>query len=176
MNIGYLKDFLDYFKDFPLERIGFMHPNYTSEEMAETHNQLWSEYYKATASNLDEVNIENFNLQLLWDEIQNIKSSNYNFEVNFSPELATKKQLDVFYNKPEHYIGKRCDDVFSNIMIKSDGSVIPAHGRCYNLELGNLYQSSLKSIWESKVLKNLRSDLNKAGGLFPACSRCCSAF
>ena len=61
-------------------------------------------------------------------------------------------------------------------MIKSDGSAIPAHGRCYNLTLGNVHNETLKQIWEGGQLKKLRTDLNKAGGLFPACSRCCSAF
>ena len=61
-------------------------------------------------------------------------------------------------------------------MIKSDGSVIPAHGRCYNITLGNLYENSIKEIWNSKTLNKLRLDLKKAGGLFPACSRCCSSF
>ena len=71
---------------------------------------------------------------------------------------------------------KKCLDVFSNIMIGSDGSVIPAHGRCYNLTVGNLYNEPLKDVWNSATLGRFREDLNKAGGLLPACSRCCSAF
>jgi len=54
--------------------------------------------------------------------------------------------------------------------------VIPAHGRCYNIELGNIYRQSLKEIWQSNALKKIRKDLKNDGGLFPACSRCCSAF
>ena len=61
-------------------------------------------------------------------------------------------------------------------MIKSDGSVIPAHGRCYNLNLGNIYSESLKEIWRSTVLNNFRDNLINNGGQLPACSRCCSAF
>lgn len=175
-NIGYLKDFLIFFKEFPLKQIGFMHTNFTPQNIADKHNKIWAQSYQATASNLDEINIDNFDLNQLWDEISNIKSSDYKFPVTFSPELASKEKLNEFYHKPEIIIGKSCNDVFTNIMVKSDGTTIPAHGRCYNLNLGNIYDNNLKDIWTGSTLNKLRGQLNKAGGLFPACSRCCSAF
>ncbi|VXB18101.1 conserved hypothetical protein [Flavobacterium sp. 9AF] len=175
-NIGYLKEFIAFFKDFPLKEIGFMHTNFTPQSVADNHNLIWKTKYKATASNIDEINIDNYNLELLWNEIQEIKNEKTSFKVIFSPEISSKDKLIEFYHNPEKIIGKRCNDVFSNIMIKSDGSVIPSHGRCYNLNLGNIYNNSLKEIWNTNVLKEFRSDLIKNNGLLPACSRCCSAF
>ncbi|WP_028887607.1 radical SAM protein [Tenacibaculum ovolyticum] len=175
-NIGYLTEFLNEIKHLPLKEVGFMHTNFTPEYVAQSHNEKWSQHYLATSSNMDEINIDNFNLDTLLKEIKKIKTTKLNFNVSFSPDISTKEGLDVFYHKPQEIIGKGCNDVFGNIMIKSDGSVIPAHGRCYNLELGNMYKESLKEVWNSKVLKKLRNDLNESGGLFPACSRCCSAF
>lgn len=175
-NIGYLKEFVDFFKNFPLTQIGFMHTNFTPQHVANLHNELWINSYKATASNVEEVNIDNFDLKLLLKEITSIKNEKYDFPISFSPEINSKERLEEFYHKPEKIIGKICNDVFTNIMIKSDGSVIPAHGRCYNLTLGNLHQDSLKEIWNAKVLKKFRSDLITNGGLLPGCSRCCSAF
>ncbi|WP_433991507.1 SPASM domain-containing protein [Kordia algicida OT-1] len=175
-NIGYLNEFLDFFKDYPLQQIGFMHSNFTEQRIADVHNEVWANSYPATASNVDEVNINNFDLDALWDEIAMIKSRNDKFPVNFSPEIASKEKLKEFYYKPEIKIGKMCNDVFTNVMIKSDGSVIPAHGRCYNLELGNIYEENLKQIWNGRVLSKFRATLSKNGGLLPACSRCCSSF
>jgi MoaA/NifB/PqqE/SkfB family radical SAM enzyme len=175
-NIGYLKEFLDFFKDFPLKEIGFMHSNFTHQSIADKHNKIWIDSYPATASNVDEVNIDNFDLKKLWHEINQIKAVNYPFKISFSPEIESQEKLHEFYHKPEKLIGKLCNDVFSNIMIKSDGSVIPAHGRCYNIQLGNIYTDCLKEIWSSSVLNKFRSDLINNGGLLPACSRCCSAF
>ncbi len=175
-NIGYLKTFLDFFKDFPLGQIGFMHPNFTPQHIADMHNKSWLHTYPATASNVDEINIDNMNVDALWDEIQDIKNNNYPFPIHFSPEVPSKKKLLQFYKQPEQVLGRMCNDVFTNIMIKSDGSVIPAHGRCYNLTLGNIHQQSLKQIWNADILKKFRSDLMSNGGLLPACSRCCSAF
>jgi len=86
------------------------------------------------------------------------------------------QKLELFYKQPQLFYGKRCYDVFRTMMIKSNGEVIPAHGRCYNLKIGNIYDQNLKTIWNSEVVARFRKDLNQAGGLLPACSRCCSAF
>jgi MoaA/NifB/PqqE/SkfB family radical SAM enzyme len=175
-NIGHLKSFLNFFKEFPLQRIGFMHTNFTSQKISDLHNNVWGSLYPSTSSNMDEINIDQFNLDELWDEILDIKNTPTNYPIHFSPEITSKEKLIEFYHNPEKIIGKGCNDVFTNVMIKSDGSVIPSHGRCYNLTLGNIYTEDLASIWKGSVLKKLRVNLNKSNGLFPACSRCCSAF
>lgn len=175
-NIGHLVEFVDYFKDFPIKQLGFMHTNFTDASIAAIHNQQVGEHYPATASNMEEINIANMDMDVLWEEMQVIKSREYAFPVTFSPEVNSREHLDVFYHHPEILMGKRCNDAFANIMVKSNGDVIPAHGRCYNLTIGNLYENNLKTIWNDKVISRFRQSLNKAGGLLPACSRCCSAF
>ena len=175
-NIGHLKKFADYFKKYPLKQLGFMHTNFTTDFMARNHNKILGNKYPATTSNTEHIEISKIDLKILFAEINEIKKSDYPFEITFSPEIIDEHKLDVFYNHPEKFLGKVCSDVYRNIMIKSDGSVIPAHGRCYNLDIGNIYNNSLKDIWNSKVVSDFRKDLMDAGGLFPACSRCCSAF
>lgn len=175
-NIGYLKKFTDYFSNYNLKQLGFMHTNYTTQLIADEHNKIYGNTYPATISNTEQINLDRMNLNELLNDILAIKSSKYKFPVTFSPEISDEKMLDVFYNQPEKLIGKNCSDVFRNIMIKSDGTVIPAHGRCYNINVGNIYNQSLPEIWNSSVFSKFRTDLMEAGGLLPACSRCCSAF
>ncbi len=175
-NIGHLTEFARYFNNYPLKALGFMHTNFTPKEVADGHNAVWGDKYHATVSNIEQVDVSKMNLDVLWEEMQEIKSGKFSFPVTFSPEMSNKQKLLEFYQSPGTKIGKRCNDVFHNIMIKSDGSIIPAHGRCYNLTLGNLHENSLSEIWNSKVYGEFRKDIMKAGGLFPACSRCCSAF
>lgn len=175
-NIGYLREFAKYFSKYPLTRLGFMHTNFTDQSIVDAHNSVWMDHYPATVSNIEQTDISKMNMELLWEEIAEIKSMPSAYPIVFSPEVSSYNQLLDFYLHPEKKIGKRCNDVFHNIMIKSDGTVIPAHGRCYNLTLGNLNSESLEEVWNSKVYGQFRSDILKAGGLFPACSRCCSAF
>jgi len=175
-NIGRLKEFLDYFKDYPLTNIGFMHTNYTPDEVADKHNNLFGTLYPATASNMKDIDISKYDLKLLFEEIEEIKKTKYPFKVAFSPEINTFESLHSFYHETEKMFGKKCYDIFRAIMIKSNGDVIPAHGRCYNLTIGNIYNENLKQIWNSQIIAKFRKDVSNAGGLLPACSRCCSAF
>ena len=168
--------FLDFMKDHPVAHVGFMHPNYTPESLAQEHNSRYGELYFSTHSNIEETNFEAVDLPVLLDQIKRIKGSSWPFTVSFSPDLDTMEGLVRFYHHPEQKVGKLCNDAFSNVMIKSNGQAIPAHGRCYQLEVGNIYENNLKEIWTSSVYKKFRSDLVKADGLFPACNRCCSAF
>jgi len=175
-NIGHLVEFVEFFKDFPINNIGFMHTNYTDETMVDKHNEKFSEYYRATPSNMEEINLEKMDLDLLWSEIKALKSLDLKFPISFSPELPSRELLEVFYKHPLVFLGKKCNDIFHNIMIKSNGDVIPAHGRCYNLTIGNMYQNNIKEIWNSDVIAKFRKTVDNEGGLLPACSRCCSGF
>lgn len=175
-NVGYLKSFTDSFKELGIDEIAFMHTQFTDPKMAMAHNQKWGNLYPATDSNLDEIDFDNMDLELLFEEMKAIRSEKYPFNIYFSPEMYSMEELEKYYKQPDQFIGKYCSEVFNSIMIKSDGSVIPAHGRCYNIDIGNIYQESIKEIWNSSVIKSFRSRLMAEGGFFPACSRCCSAF
>ena len=174
-NVGHLQELLNYLKMMPLHTVGFMHTCYTTDAMATLHNQLYGQYH-ATASNVSDTNIAKTNTNILFEEITDIKKSTYPFKVVFSPELNTKMELQNFYQQPQSKFGTTCFDVYRTLMIKTDGTAIPAHGRCYNVTVGNMYEQSLKQIWNGKPLTELRTSLKNAGGLFPACTRCCSAF
>ncbi len=174
-NIGHLESFLKQIGQFPLKQIGFMHTNFTTEDMASIHNTQYGSIYPATASNMEEIDVEEMDLDILYKEIARIKSSG-DPRIMFSPDLSSREDLEIFYHRPQLSIGKRCHDVFRNLMVKSDGSVIPAHGRCYNINLGSLYEHDLEEIWNSGAAAKFRKTLVGAGGLLPACTRCCSAF
>lgn len=176
-NTHNLFDFAEFFRAYPIKQLGFMHPNYTLEKTADEHNSLsFGTDYPATHSNIEEVDPSKIDLEVLKDQIAQIRSRNYPFEIVFQPELRTEKDFEDFYNRPEIYMGKGCTDIFENIMLKSDGTMIPAHGRCYNISVGNLYESSLPEIWNSMVFSKFRKTVAENGGYLPACSRCCSAF
>ena len=174
-NTGNLKGFIDFFRALPITEIGFMHTQFADPQSVENHNQIWGDVYPATVSNIAETQLETMDIDLLWEQITQIKSEKYPFNYYFSPNITTKEDLKTYYFKPEIFMAKRCQAIFGNMMIKSNGSVIPAHGRCYNLEVGNVYENDLKSIWNSSVLSKFRKDVSENGGFLPACSRCCSA-
>ena len=100
-NIGYLKEFADYFTKYPIKQLGFMHTNFTPDFIVKNHNQIYDDKYPATISNTEQIEISKMNLKILMAEIMEIKRSNYPFEVTFSPEISVEEKLDMFYNHPE---------------------------------------------------------------------------
>lgn len=176
-NFNHLQQLIEDLKHFKISTIAFMHTQFISQDLVELHQKSeWKNSYPATEqSNMDIIDFSNLDTKLLFKEMKAIKNTNYPFEIYFSPKIETQELLDTYYMKPEIKIGKGCNAVYNSLMIKSDGTVIPAHGRCYNINIGNLYKQPLNEVWKSKTLQNLRADLKKAGGLFPACNRCCSA-
>jgi Fe-coproporphyrin III synthase len=175
-NIGKLVEFVKLFEKIPIKKLGFMHTNFTTSEIAEKHNKNWGDRYPATASNMTDIDLKKMDLDLLYHEITEIKKLKTDFEIGFSADLKTREEIDTFYLRPEIKVGKICNDAFRAIMIKSNGEVIPSHGRCYVVNAGNIYNNTLPEIWNSNNLSTFRKDLIKEGGLLTACSRCCSAF
>lgn len=175
-NYDSLYDFASYFNSLDIDGIGFMHTQFTTHEVAHMHNEIWGDTYPATDSNIDIIDFSNMDLNVLQEQIQLIKRAQFSFEVFFSPDLTEAHELHTFYHQPEVFMGRRCNEIFQSIMLKSNGEVIPAHGRCFNLTIGNLYEQDIKEIWNSGVMKQFRQTMTKAGGLLPACARCCSGY
>lgn len=175
-NIGDLEPFLREMAGLPLETLGFMHTNFTTEDIATTHNNLWGNTYPATSSNVGPFDPTTLDLPLLLEAVTTLKAISAPFDVSFSPDLRTLRDLERFYRRPEVLIGSSCSDIDRTLMVKSDGRVIPCHGRCYDLTVGNVTDQALSEIWNSRAIADLRQTLASSGGLLPACSRCCSAF
>jgi MoaA/NifB/PqqE/SkfB family radical SAM enzyme len=175
-NIGHLIELIESLSHLKIDEFAFMHTQFNSEKAAELHNASpWGKLYPTHDSNIDLIDFSNMDFDLLLKEIEEINHRT-DIPAYFSPEIKEMTALKEYYLQPEKIIGKGCHAVFNSVMVKSDGSVIPAHGRCFNLTIGNVYESSMKDIWSSTVLAKLRGDLKDAGGLFPGCSRCCSGF
>jgi MoaA/NifB/PqqE/SkfB family radical SAM enzyme len=175
-NYTELFEFVTYFEKFPLKHIGFMHQNFITEDVASNHNLTFGSWLPATHSNIEETNFSAIDIPVLQKQIQQIENGNFKQKPSFSPHLTDLKDLKIYYEQPEVKIGKTCNDVFTNIMIKTDGTAIPSHGRCYNKTMGDLHNQTLSEIWNSNEYEQFRTEIVKNNGLFPACNRCCSAF
>lgn len=175
-NVGALERLLDDLSPLPLVSVGLMHTNYTTEATAARHNATYGDRYPATASNVAEMDVGDIDLDRLAGELAAIRARRWRFPVRLSPDLHDRDALVTFYRHPERLVGRRCGDAWRSLMIKSDGSVIPAHGRCYRVVAGNVGDTPLPALWNAAELRAFRATLTRAGGLLPACSRCCSAF
>jgi MoaA/NifB/PqqE/SkfB family radical SAM enzyme len=176
LNVGSLRLFLREMGRLPLKRVGLLHNNFVTEGLAEAHNALYGGPLHATASNVFLTDPARIDLELLAEELQEIERTAYPFGVRIQPGLTSLEALETYYRRPETPVGRACHDVSRMLMIDADGEAIPVHGRCFRFPIGNIREQSLASIWNHTQLAELRRALHRAGGLLPACSRCCSGF
>jgi hypothetical protein len=68
--------------------------------------------------------------------------------------FTKRKMLERVLKYADKILGKQCEAVCSSI--KSDGSAIPVHGKCYNLKVGNIHNDSLMKIRASAAFGAFR--------------------
>jgi len=175
-NVGSLRSFLADMRHLPLKRVGLIHNNFVTPGQAEEHNRLHGETLPATPSNVFEADPGAIDLDLLSQELSEIAASRYPFAVKIQPHHTTLEALETYYRHPEILLGRRCQDAFRSLMIDADGEVIPVHGRCFRFPIANVRDQSLTQLWNHDAVSSLRKTLAQAGGLLPACSRCCGGF
>ncbi len=159
------------------DSVNFAHLSFITDGMAATHNAQYGGELAVAHSCLGEMSLDSIDLPRLAEEIDAVKAfaaGSASPPVQFHPDLTTVDQLWSYYRAPEGYIGgRRCTDPFKMMMVKTDGTVIPAHSRCYNYPLGRVQDTPLPQLWNNARYTAFRRLLHEAGGTLPACTRCC---
>lgn len=171
-NAGHLAQLAEDLIDSQITQIIVVHNQFTDGAVAAMHTEKYP-WLAATASNVFESDVTEIDLEVLQSDLDRLGVLDLPYTLKIVPELNSAAKLKTYYQDPGQFVGTRCDDPFRIMMIDSDGEVIPAHGRCFRFPIGNINDIPLKSMWNAKGLKDLRKSLNDAGGLLPACARCC---
>ena len=160
------------------DHINIGHLSFITPEMADAHNATHDGDFHVARSSIGDMDLSVIDPADLAEEIASAKKFAAEQEpplnVTFHPDLSTSEQLEQYYHRPDEYVGgRRCTDPFKMMMINTDGTVIPAHSRCYNYPVGNVREVSLVKLWNNARYTAFRRILFQAGGTLPACTRCC---
>jgi MoaA/NifB/PqqE/SkfB family radical SAM enzyme len=112
----------------------------------------------------------------MWEALRELKaySRSRSLPVKVVPDLSSPSALKTYYRQPLRFIGgRRCTDPWHMLMVRTDGTAIPAHSRCYDVPVGNINTEPIASIWNSEPFRQFRRLLQENGGTLPACARCC---
>jgi MoaA/NifB/PqqE/SkfB family radical SAM enzyme len=158
--------------------INIGHLSFITPDMADAHNATHDGDFRVARSSIGDMDLSVIDPAELAEEIASAKEFAAQQEpplnLTFHPDLSTTEQLEQYYHRPDEYVGgRRCTDPFKMMMINTDGTVIPAHSRCYNYPLGNVRDVSLADLWNNARYTAFRQVLYQAGGTLPACTRCC---
>ena len=88
-----------------------------------------------------------------------------------STSLASKyapDQVEPYYADPDHSFTDRCMNPWKRVEVRPNGAV----ESCLHYSIGDIRSQTFREIWNGEKMKQFRKTL-KAGGLFPACQRCC---
>jgi len=176
-NVGHLAEFLDAVEPLRPSTVFVSQLNFITAAMATAHNAVTEPSWHVTESNLGSIDPAAFDLDRLWQDIQDARawaSEPGRPAVLFSPDVQDPGLLETFYRRPLEFVGgRRCTDPYKMMMVRTDGTVIPAHGRCFDIVMGNAHQTPLREIWNGPAYREFRQTLAAAGGTLPACARCC---
>lgn len=172
LNYDSLVDFYDALAPFPVDRINFTYMNYVTEEMANEHNALWGEKYKATVNCLnDDTQPDRVDVAVLHEQMQRVKAKDAGARrVTFLPEFSLDQLRRYFYAPAEFMDHTRCMVSWFIAQIIASGEVIP-YTRCYHVPFGNINEQPFLEIWNGEKARAWRRELRHQRR-FPACTRC----
>lgn len=183
INYKHLVEFVEAIKGYPIDEIIFSHLNFISPEVAASHNRLFGNFCTATPHNISGgIDPKAVEAETLYGQIKQIKQLRQQRlianKLTFTPDFISSEAVKNFYNKPEEFVaGNYCLSPWQHITIKPDGTAIPSSaGRCFEYNLGNVFETSLLEVWNGDRYVAFRKKLIESGGAFPACSRCCNIF
>jgi MoaA/NifB/PqqE/SkfB family radical SAM enzyme len=175
-NAGHILDLVRELEPLAPERIVISQLNFVSAEMAAAHNAVFTGDLSVTRSNLGDIDPSRIDTRALWDELERVRAHarDRRLRLTLSPDFRRREDLDLYYREPTAFVGgRRCTDPWRMMLVRSDGLLLPAHGRCYHFPLGKLGQATLDEAWNGERSRRLRATLTAAGGTLPACARCC---
>jgi MoaA/NifB/PqqE/SkfB family radical SAM enzyme len=159
------------------DRVMVSQLNFVSEDMATAHNHLHSGPLAVRRSSLGAMELHHFDPELIWSELQRVRADARGWagtQLSLTPDFGSVGEVARYYREPERLVGGRsCRDPWRMAMVRSDGTLLPAHGRCYHVPLGNVGQARLTDLWNGPALRGFRRTLREGGGSLPACTRCC---
>ncbi len=178
-NYGHILEFVQAVEPLQPAAIHIVHLNFITDDMARVHNARYGRELRVARSNLGVMDPAAFDTGAIWAELQRVRAyvrsrgAAYP-AVTISPDLTNREAVDTLYREPLTLVtGPRCTDPWKMMMVRTDGTVIPAQNRCYDFPVGNIQTTSLADLWNSDRLRVFRQTLQGAGGTLPACSRCC---
>jgi len=156
------------------DEISFSHLNFVTDEMAELQNKLHKPYI-GTPTSLSNVKLDAIDLDVLHEQMQQLRAHTGNPKVVISPDLD-REGLEVHYRRHliPHAHMRTCKAMTTVGQILADGSVTISTRCLSTVRLGNIKDEPFSQIWRGEKFKAFRTYMDKIG-LMPACMRCCGA-
>ncbi len=89
------------------------------------------------------------------------------------PDLS-RAELASWYGDGSTTIRARCHYPWTDVRVLANGDVVFC--QFIQRRLGNVRTASLAALWNAPDMRKLRTALDRAGGSYPGCARCCKLY
>ena len=175
MNYLCLNEMVEELASNGIRDIWCTHMNYVDAEVAKVHNMCHPNYLIGQSCIHEEMNPKKVNPWLMYQSIQKAKNKAKSLKMNFieAPNVSSVEEYTNLYHRPERAVGQKvCQAPFRTMQINADGSAC-VMSRCYQMEMGNIKNSSLIELFYSEDIVNLRKEIIENEQWDP-CKRCCA--
>jgi len=176
LNFNALVDFYKTIRGAGADRLNFTYMSFVTAELADAHNAIWGDTYRATVNCLNaETDPARVVVEVLHRQILEVKALDADRRMaSFLPDFSLADLCKFFYEPNQFMSGTRCVVTWFVAEIIASGEVIP-YTRCYHVPLGNINDEPFLQIWNGPKAREWRRSL-RAEKRFPACTRCDFAY
>jgi Fe-coproporphyrin III synthase len=160
----------------PIDGLTYQHETFLTTEEVLMHEQVWDVLFPGRPLPMvyESSGYGGRDLDALDREIAAVDEAGrqVDFPVFFKPSLSGEK-LEAWYASDMEVKG-RCLYIWTDTRVEPDGTVNAC--QVMPTPMGNLRTTSLREILNGGLYREFRSQNRKAGGVFPACARCCKLY
>lgn len=168
--------FIEYIhgNNLAVDTVSFGHLNFVTEMCASEHNKSYPDLPMSPSRFLKDLDFKDIDYLEFYKAISESrkKAAAYSMAIDYAPSIADFNTLVDFYEHPEVIVGRRMCAVPWNAIEVNPKGYCSIAGRCFQIEMGNIIQSSLEDIWYGERYRMVRKLLLEKGLLGP-CLRCC---
>ena len=172
LNFGVLADLYRAIRESGADRLNYTYMSFVTPELAEAHNAVWGDKYRATVNCLNaDTDPARVDVEVLVKQIAEVKALDSDRRMaSILPDFSLADLRTFFYDPSKFLSRTRCVVTWFVAEIIASGEVIP-YTRCYHVPLGNINEQPFLEVWNGPKARAWRQTL-RAEKRFPACTRC----
>jgi hypothetical protein len=175
---GRLSEVPELLAGLPVDGLSFQHETFLTPGEVQHHELVWRSLFPGRPLPMvyQSTGYGERDLGALEREIQAVRAAQkqrrYPFPIFFKPDLRGEK-LKHWYSRAARVKG-RCLYIWTDMRVEPDGTVNAC--QVMPTPMGNVREEPLSSLLNNQLYRGFRAGNRAAGGVFPACARCCKLY
>jgi MoaA/NifB/PqqE/SkfB family radical SAM enzyme len=171
---GRLREVPDLLSHLPIDGLSFQHETFLTADEVARHQVVWETLFPGRPLPMvyQSSGYEGRDMEALEADMDALAAAKAPFAVMFKPRLQGE-ELRSWYGGDMEVKG-RCLYIWTDIRVEPDGVVNAC--QVMPTPMGNVRTTPLAELLNGAPFRDFRVKNREAGGVFPACARCCKLY